>query len=258
MTPPRSMRALCHAVVALWIAAWLALPSASLLGEPAAEPAEEERTRLAPVALEPPAPPEPPQPEPSEPPRLVDTPVRVRDLERGDGLLDAAGRFPALSCSYEGLASFGDYARAMQRLGARFVAVRERRIVGAVDVVSGRVVAASVEGSFSPRARDYTGEPGLQRASDAVRTRFGSGTTVMMLVPRDLDAGLFGAIARTLEERGEEHASFREIAGRYTSGPDGQLQLRIEEAVRRDGARVELDLRFDLGQIARLAAGRAA
>ena len=74
----------------------------------------------------------------------------------------------------------------------------------------------------------------------------------MMLVPRELDAGLFGGIARELSRRGESHVDFREITARYQRGPGGGVRLRVDAAVRLDGSRLGMDLLFDLTEIARL------
>ena len=79
----------------------------------------------------------------------------------------------------------------MSAIGARFVVVRHREIVGSVDVETGLVRDASALAAFSPRARDYTGEPGLSFLARAMRDRFGAAAVVMTLVPRDVDAGLF-------------------------------------------------------------------
>jgi hypothetical protein len=143
----------------------------------------------------------------------------------------------------------------MASLGARFVVVRRREIVATADLESGALHEAAVGSGFSPRARDYTGEPGLTALARAARERFGGGAVVMMLVPRPVDAGLFGGIARALSERGEHHDGFREILGRYERSPAGGVRLRIDAAVRRDGARLPLELLFDLGEIV---AGRGA
>jgi len=72
----------------------------------------------------------------------------------------------------------------------------------------------------------------------------------MMLVPRRLDAGLFGGIARALEARGRRPASYRQIRARYERGPRGGLRLRIETAVGRDGREESLRLLFDLDRLA--------
>lgn len=77
----------------------------------------------------------------------------------------------------------------------------------------------------------------------------------MMLVPRDIDAGLFGGIARALDARGEPHEAYREVRGRYRRSPRGGVWLELESAVRHDGSEVGLPVVFDLGEIA--SAGRA-
>jgi hypothetical protein len=176
--------------------------------------------------------------------------VGQAELAEGTALLDGAGEFPALSCSYEDFAGFRGYARAMIALGARLVVVRDREVVSQVDLDTGAFDPASLGLAFSPRARDYTGEPGLARLARAARERFGDRAVVMMLVPRVLDAGLFGGLAQLLAERGEPRERVREIRGRYERGPGGGVRLRVEAAVRRDGSAVSLDALFDLGQIA--------
>lgn len=254
----------------LLLVAWLA---------PGAVPTEELRARLkaAPVPLpepvevaavaEPEPPPEPakepeppqepdppPQPRPAEPEQAepeAAAPVDAADLSLGEALLAGAGSFPALSASYEGLRSFAAYAASMHALGGRFVVVQRRAIVGEIDPISGSIREGSVGSRFSPRARDYSGEPALARASAQARARFGTDAVVMLLVPRNLDAGLFGGIARALAERGAAHREFRELVGHYERGPAGELRFRLETAVRRDGTRMALPLLFDLRAIAR-------
>jgi hypothetical protein len=180
--------------------------------------------------------------------------VGREDISAGERLLEAGGSFPVLSSSYQDFESFRDYALAMAALGARFVVVRERKVVGAIDLASGELIEGFAGTKFSPRARDYTGEPGLARFARLAVERHGEGAEVMMLVPRTLDAGLFGGISRALSLRGDRHSTYREIRGRYLRGEDGGVRLRIDAAVRESGESVALDLLFDLRQIAR--AGR--
>jgi hypothetical protein len=257
-----ALRWSCYAVVAIWS---LALFSQAPPGPaPARRPTPAARVR--PVAARPPPPELAPQPAPppEEPPVREPKPspaspspsapparrVGQAELVEGTALLDGAGEFPALSCSYEDFAGFRGYARAMAALGARLVVVRDREIVGAIDLETGAFGAASLGPGFSPRARDYTGEPGLASLARAARQRFGDRAVVMMLVPRVLDAGLFGGLARLLAERGERREGVREIRGRYERGPGGGVWLRVEAAVRSDGSAVRIDALFDLGQIA--------
>ena len=261
----------CHAVVGAWGLVLLAQTASPISIVALPEPEEEIVASVQPVAVEEPAPAEPepatepePPPEPvakqeppkepaSKPPEPEPRRVDAVDLASGGALLDGVGGFPVLSFGYEDFPSFRSYARAMSRLGARFVVVRRREIVGALDLESG-ATREFVGGSFSPRARDYTGEPGLAPLARAARESFGERAVVMMLVPRRLDAGLFGGLARALVERGEPHAGLREIRGRYERGPAGGIRLRLEAAVRRDGTVVPMDALFDLGQIAGVAA----
>ncbi|MBW2667427.1 MAG: hypothetical protein JRE13_14145, partial [Deltaproteobacteria bacterium] len=211
------------------------------------EPAE--LARAEPPREELPEPERAPEAEPEARPRHeIATRVIAGDLRSGDALLGGGG-FPVLSCSYSSFPSFRAYARAMSALGARFVVVQHREIVGGVDVETGLVRDASGLAAFSPRARDYTSEPGLSFLARAMRDRFGAAAVVMMLVPRSVDAGLFGRIARFLEERGEHHQDYREIRGRYERSGSGIL-LRVESGLRRDGREVAIDLLFDLADIA--------
>jgi hypothetical protein len=73
----------------------------------------------------------------------------------------------------------------------------------------------------------------------------------MMLVPRRIDAALFGGIARALEARGRAPEAYREILARYERGPGGRLRLRVEKAITRDGREEPLPLLFDLQSLAR-------
>lgn len=257
----------CHAVVGAWGLVLLAQPASPLPIVALPEPEPETFASLQPVPLEEPEPPEEepparPEPPPENEPRAQPPPepepkpeepaplrVEAADLASGGELLDGAGGFPVLSFGYEDFPSFGSYARAMTRLGARFVVVRSREIVGSVDLETG-TTGSFAGGAFSPRARDYTGEPGLAPLARAARESFGERAVVMMLVPRRLDAGLFGGLARVLDERGEPHPGLREIRGRYERAPSGGIRLRLEGAVRRDGTVVPIDALFDLAQIA--------
>jgi hypothetical protein len=264
-------RWICHSAVGAWGLMLLAQPASPLSIVTLPEHAPEVFARVQPLAEEEPAPPatkpqvESPSPPPEEPanPEPKSTPparaeaaprrVEAEDLESGGALLAGGGGFPVLSFGYEDFASFLSYARSMTDLGARFVVIRSRKIVGSVDLETG-ATRGFPGGSFSPRARDYTGEPGLARLARAARESFGDRSSVMMLVPRQLDAGLFGGLARVLAERGEPHGSLREIRGRYERGPEGGVRLRLEGVVRHDGTRVPVDALFDLRQIVESAA----
>jgi hypothetical protein len=266
----RALRWGCRTTVGTWAIAFFALqpgPATPLVLEEPAEtvarvqPVLEDPPELAraepPEQTPPKSEPEPPAPEPeltpeSEPeakPRdEIATPVVAGDLRSGDALL-GGGNFPILSCSYDSFPSFRAYARAMSALGARFVVVQHREIVGSVDIETGLVRDASGLAAFSPRARDYTSEPGLSFLARAMRDRFGAAAVVMMLVPRSVDAGLFGSIARALAERGERHEDYREIRGHYERSGN-RIRLRVESGLRRDGHEVAIDLLFDLADIA--------
>lgn len=264
----RAARWGCYAVVLAWSAVLFAqhallapaapraqrLPTARVRPvpeprpAPVAQPAPAEPAEARPVPSEPEPAPPPPEPAPPEP---AATAVSQADLRQGQGLLDGGGAFPALSFGYDEFPSFEAYARAMLALGARFVVVRNRAIVGSVDLESRSVDTAPLGGGFSPRARDYTSEPGLAPLARVARERFGAGAVVMMLVPRALDAGLFGGLARVLSEQGEPHAALSEVRGSYERAPGGGVRLRVERAVRRDGTAVPVRALFDLGSIAR-------
>ncbi len=256
---------LSRGVVALWIGAYLASQVGPAAPVEATEVAES-AARVQPRPLEPPrrppepreaktakpaAPPEPSaEPEPTPEPGPKPARLGAAEVEEGDRILAGGGDFPVLSCTYEDFPSFDHYARAMAALGARFVVVRQRRIVAAIDPASGRFEEARVDAGFSPRARDYTGEPALAPLARAARERFGGGAVVMMLVPRTIDAGLFGGISRALAGRGEAHQAYREIRGRYQRAPGGGVRLRVDRGTRLDGSEVEMDLLFELAGLA--------
>jgi len=216
---------------------WAALDVASL-PEPSAAPAPLAQAP-APAAASIQAPPLP----------LVA--VDETDVARGGTLLAGETGFPTLESRYEGYGSFAEYARAMQRLGARFVVVSRREIVGTIDPWTLETGALGDPAGLSPRARDFAGEPELVRAGRAVRRDHGVRAQVMMLVPHRIDAGLFGGISRAIEARGDEAASYRQIRAHYERGPGGTLRLRVETAVRRDGREDPLPLLFDLDRLAR-------
>jgi hypothetical protein len=173
---------------------------------------------------------------------------RRADVAHGESLLSGDGAFPALHTSYEGLFGFGEYAAAMQSRGARFVVVRRGRVLAGIDPETGHTREVP-DGEFSPRARDYTGEPALAHATHAARERFGSGAAVMLLVPRTLDAGLFGGIARALADRGDAHDAFRFFEARYTRTAQGGFALHVDAGERLDGRRTPLALVFDLDRL---------
>jgi hypothetical protein len=235
----RVLAGVSRVVVALWLAVGLAWFS----GEEhlALEPA------VAELAARVEALPEPVDPvEPSESQPVAS--IGAAELAEGSRLLDA-GRFPPISASYDEFGSFAEYAAAMESLGARFVVVRNRRIVSGADRAAGRLVDPDLDAELSPRARDYTDEPGLSELARRARERFGPGAIVMMLVPRELDAGLFGGIARLLGDRGESPDGYREIRARYERAPDGGVRLRVTAGLRSDGTRIELERLFDLAGI---------
>jgi hypothetical protein len=245
-----ALRWLARAAAASWVAGSLAAlglaerpPGAAREAAARIEavPLASERAELANAAG-------PAMPRPSRGATREPFPIGAAELARGGELLDA-GAFPVLLASYAEFPSFRDYALAMQALGARLAVVRQRRIVGSVDLERGEVSDAGVAGAFSPRARDYSDEPGLAGAAEAARARFGTGAEVRMLVPRELDAGLFGAIAGALARHGGDPSAYREVHARYLRAPGGGVRLRVDAAVRRDGVELALDLLLDLGAI---------
>lgn len=176
--------------------------------------------------------------------------VDEADVARGGSLLTGEAGFPMLESRYEGYGSFRQYARAMQKLGAQFVIVNRREIVSTIDPWTLERGTLTNAAGLSPRARDFAGEPELVLANRTARREHGLRAEVMMLVPRRLDAGLFGGIARALEAKGHEPRSYRQIRARYERGPAGALHLRVEAAVRRDGGEDPLPLLFDINELA--------
>jgi len=178
-------------------------------------------------------------------------PLRIgaAEIARGNAIL-GGGAFPVVVAGYADFPSFRDYALAMDALGARLAVVRGRRIVGSADLARAEVEAQPLTGAFSPRARDYADEPELAALARAARARFGAGAEVMMLVPREIDAGIFGGIAEALSRRGGDPDAYREVQVRYLRAPGGGVWLHVDTAVRRDGSPVPLDLVIDLGAAA--------
>jgi hypothetical protein len=253
---------LSHAVIGVWLGAYLAWTQLDPLNpqslQPAAEPqANESEARVSvraqpeprsSAALPATSAPARPAPAPAEPsPR----PIGAFELTEGARVLDGAAPFPVLSADYQAFESFSNYARAMSALGARFVVLHQREIVASADLEHQTLAPVGSLGGFSPRARSYSDEPGLARLQRRARDRFGKDAGVAMLVPRGLDAGLFGGIARALAERGLSPDTLSEIRGRYEPGPAGGARFRVEAAVRKDGSLRSLDWVFDLHQIAR-------
>jgi hypothetical protein len=253
---------LSTAVVLCWALAYFAWAGAS------ADPGDGLTASVEPVVhAPPPVLPEPPQPEPlaqsapaPQPGPEAPQPVGEQGLSLGRALLASGGAFPALNASYERFGSFREYARSMQRLGARFVVVSDRRIVGSADIETARVAAFEDEvGSaasfsparFSPIPRDYSSEPALRETAQAARRLHGSGARVQMLLPRALDAGLFGGIAQLLATRGEEPRSYTEIRGFYEPAAGGDVWFRIESGTQSSGRSVALSRSFDLSALAR-------
>lgn len=226
------------------------------IAEPPASEILEPEPAPAPVAQVPSETPLPAAPDPAPAARLESPPLPVQrvaeaDVARGGTLLSGDDGFPVLESRYEGFGSFREYARAMQNLGSRFVVVNRRAIVGTIDPWTLEPGALGDASALSPRARDYAGETALLPASRAARRRHGNRAEIMMLVPRRIDAALFGGIARALEARGREPGAYRQILARYERGPGGQLRLRVESAVARDGRTEPLPLLFDLQSLTR-------
>jgi len=260
--PPRILRWASRAVVLVWIVSLLAVSARLQRSEP-----ETEALELARVSVSQPAPTSPAEsPDPasrvdSQPPsqspasEAANAPPPPRpligDAPSGEAWLAGERPFPVLSAGYEAFRSFDSYARAMRELGARFVVVRGREIVGRADLDTGQLTRPGSLAGFSPRARNYAGESSMARVESAARKRFGGDSAIRMLVPRGLDAALFGGIARALEDLGDSPAHYSELKGRYEPAPDGSAWLRVESGTRRDGREVSLDLLFHLGQLAR-------
>jgi hypothetical protein len=271
----RAGRWAATAAVVLWLIAWtLYRPSAEpadaarvairqapvasvtltpsrVAAEPAPDHAQEEAVEAEEVEAVEEAGVEAREPEPSSDPAEPDSGgvARAEDIARGESLLGGGGAFPPLQASYEALGSFAAYARAMHALGARFVVVENQRIVGEVDVAGEVIGAAMPAGRFSPRARDYSDEPALTATRRRVREHFGAGATLMMLVPRELDAALFGSVSRWLASRGESPEDYRELEARYARAADGSLRLHLDTGTRLDGTHRAFDLVFELGTL---------
>jgi hypothetical protein len=247
------------AVMAWLLALAAGLPAAEAppTDAPAADPP---RVRLRPVAVGPSgpavvaAPPAGPPasralaPQAAPPPERSSVPDAAAIAE-GDALLSGEGRFPVIHASYDDFQGFARYAAAMGELGGRFVVVRQREIVAEVDIASAAIRDTALDRAFSPRARDYSDEPALAEPVRRARERFGADAEIMLLVPRPLDAGLFGGIARELAARGFGPGDFREVEGRYERGAGG-LRFRLVSGRRMDGGQVELPAVFDLAALA--------
>jgi hypothetical protein len=249
-----ALRAASRAIAALWLGAALVVTGSGAVPGGGARETTARIHATAIVAETPEAAPGAPESTPEAAARAGE-PVSVgaAEIARGSEILDD-GVFPILMASYAEFPSFRDYALAMHALGARLAVVRERRIVGSIDLARGAMDAAPPSGAFSPRARDYTDEPGLAALAREARTRFGAGAEVMLLLPREIDAGLFGGVARALSRGGADPSAYREIRARYLRSPTGGVRLWVDTAVRRDGSELSVDLLFDLDAIAR--AGR--
>lgn len=233
MSSPTLLTLVCRSIVAVWVAGYLSwnaldLPIDDALPELAAR--VQARPQVAAPSAEP-------------------VSVKAADLVVGRALLDGDGAFPVLHCSYDRFPSFLAYARAMEALGARFVVVRGRRIVGIWDLASNALLESPLEAAFSPRARDYSEEPALGAVARAAVAHFGKGSEVMMVVPRVLDAGLFGGIARALQDSGEQHDAYRELRGRYRPAPGGGVRIELISGLRADGREVAFQMLFDLKEI---------
>jgi hypothetical protein len=249
MSARAALRLASRAVAAAWLGAALALLGSS---RGASDTAREATARIEAIRLEGEVR-EIAAKAPAMEPARDDGPEPLRigaaEIERGNAVL-GGGAFPVLVAGYGDFPSFRDYALAMQGLGARLAVVRARRIVGSADLGRVEVQAEPLAGAFSPRARDYADEPELAALARAARERFGAGAEVMMLVPRAIDAGIFGGIAGALARLGGGPDAYREVQAHYLRAPGGGVWLRVDAAVRRDGSRVPLDLLIDLAAAA--------
>lgn len=70
----------------------------------------------------------------------------------------------------------------------------------------------------------------------------------MMLVPREVDARIFGGVAGALSRRGGDPNAFQEVRARYLRMPGGAVGLAVDAARRGDGSEVPVGVRLDLGQ----------
>lgn len=212
----------------------------------------------APIEQEQPVAPKPEETPRQSPQSQRSTPVSDRvaparhaeaaEIASGQRILDGDDAFPALSASYDDFRSFADYTSAMSSLGARFVVIQHREIVARIDPNGAVLSEPGGLAGFSPRARNYSDEPGLRAMKRAVESRYGPGAAIRMLVPREIDAALFGAIERVLLDEGRSPAELREVRGRYRPAHGGGVEFHVEAAVKRDGRSEPLSLRLDLSQ----------
>lgn len=179
-------------------------------------------------------------------------------LDRGRALMEE-GRFPGLTAYYNRTIGFSRYAEAMIQLGGRLF-VRDMdalELRAEVDLVRNRLLPVDRRSlaHLSPRSRDLSDEPALQRFVIKAESAYGSARySIILLVPIQVDAFLTAGMEEGLSRLGLSLDNFISFEGQY-QGQGGDLVLKILFGMTRAGEKVPLRLAFNFSAAAR--AGRS-
>jgi hypothetical protein len=180
-----------------------------------------------------------------------EVPVDSALLDRGQALL-ADGSFPTIVAHYRTTLGFGRYADTIRTLGGRFF-VRDlsaQQLRAEVSFREDRLVPVERAGlgRLSPRVRDLSDEPALERFTRTAERDFGLARyAVILLVPLPLDAAVVGGIERALLAMHRTPAEFTVFEGRYQQR-GGDLVLEIDSGRTRAGETVPVAIVLNLSR----------
>jgi hypothetical protein len=156
---------------------------------------------------------------------------------RGGG---RSGEALALSADYRSTLGWPGYVSEMTRLGGVFYVFDglHDKLKAEIDLQSGQFheVDSNRLGRMSPRVREITGEVAVSQMLSKAHEQFGSGRySVLLLLPRELDSRIEIEASSGLREQNVRPNEIVRLNGEYRS-IGGHLELRVSEAIRKDGS----------------------
>ena len=158
------------------------------------------------------------------------------------------GTFPDIVVDYKRHLGVAGYLSAMNRLGGRFYILDQDRgkIVARIDNTLGNIESRGSFWGLSPRSRQVSQEPVLDKYIQQAKERYGPGSySVILLIPLKIDQYLIGVIDDAVRKSGRTIKDFSSFYGVYSLNK-GRMFLWIYEARLKSGAKTPFDLSVEI------------